>query len=881
MLEEAAGIAGLHARRKDAEQKLRATEANLAAARRPDGRPGSARRALRRQARAAERYRALTDKIRLAEARLVFARWREADRAASAAAEEAEARRGRGRRGSSRRCARAQALQEQAAARAGRRARRGGRGARCRRALAHQLATARGRARHGGAAARRPRPADQALAAETAREAALDAMPRGAVDALDRSGARSRRGWPTPRRIAARIAAELTAGRGARRARPRRRSPACSPSRRRCGPSGASPKPRSRRRATQAARVDAERQRLAEQLAALGDGSEPNAGDRRRRSARREQRRARARRGRSATDARRAGARPRRPTARDDARERARRRRAPRLSAATVRARRAGAGARPVAAARRSPSSRAAPGYERALAAALGDDLDAALGGDGPRRWDGQRAARRRSAACPQGSSRLLDHVEAPAALAARLAQVGVADSDDGAAARGRPAAGHPRRRAAPLGRLRRHGGGAAAAERLMRANRLAELDRRCPASSGGQRGAKPRASRGGGGRSAAPRPPSSARRRGRRPSAPARDAARAGQGRSRARAARRAARAARERARRPRAAAAAAAEALAGGRSAAWPRCPIPSARRPKSTRRAPRPRARGRSGRRARAALGDQGARPPPIANATPPPGARRANGATRAGDAERAARRDRRRARWRWPRSAATWPPSPTDHARDRAAERDAAASEARGCRQRPPPNATPSEAVADRRRGARRRRRSARRRARGPRRRGRARRDEEARRARNARISGERFQCPPPLLPERFGFDAADARRPRRGIGAIDRLTAERERIGPVNLVAAEELAELEQSREQASPSRPNWPKRSHRLRGSIGNLNREGRERLRAAFEAGRRAISAACSRACSKAARRISRWSIATIRSRPGSRSSPSRRASG
>src|SRR3546814_2435162 len=30
MLEEAAGIAGLHVRRKDAEQKLRATEANLA-----------------------------------------------------------------------------------------------------------------------------------------------------------------------------------------------------------------------------------------------------------------------------------------------------------------------------------------------------------------------------------------------------------------------------------------------------------------------------------------------------------------------------------------------------------------------------------------------------------------------------------------------------------------------------------------------------------------------------------------------------------------------------------------------------------------------------------------------------------------------------------
>jgi hypothetical protein len=32
---------------------------------------------------------------------------------------------------------------------------------------------------------------------------------------------------------------------------------------------------------------------------------------------------------------------------------------------------------------------RAEPGYERALAAALGDDLEAAVGGDGPRRWTG------------------------------------------------------------------------------------------------------------------------------------------------------------------------------------------------------------------------------------------------------------------------------------------------------------------------------------------------------------------------------------------------------------------------------------------------------------------------------------------------------------
>src|SRR5215203_1501369 len=73
MLEEAAGIAGLHVRRKDAEQKLRATETNLA--RLDDLMAGLDAQigTLRRQARAAERYKALSDKIKLAEARLIFA----------------------------------------------------------------------------------------------------------------------------------------------------------------------------------------------------------------------------------------------------------------------------------------------------------------------------------------------------------------------------------------------------------------------------------------------------------------------------------------------------------------------------------------------------------------------------------------------------------------------------------------------------------------------------------------------------------------------------------------------------------------------------------------------------------------------------------------
>ena len=90
MLEEAAGIAGLHVRRKDAEQKLRATETNLARLQDLMGQLDQQIGALRRQARAAERYKGLSDKIKLAEARLVFARWRDAAAAAQTARAEAQ-----------------------------------------------------------------------------------------------------------------------------------------------------------------------------------------------------------------------------------------------------------------------------------------------------------------------------------------------------------------------------------------------------------------------------------------------------------------------------------------------------------------------------------------------------------------------------------------------------------------------------------------------------------------------------------------------------------------------------------------------------------------------------------------------------------------------
>ena len=111
------------------------------------------------------------------------------------------------------------------------------------------------------------------------------------------------------------------------------------------------------------------------------------------------------------------------------------------------------------------------------------------------------------------------------------------------------------------------------------------------------------------------------------------------------------------------------------------------------------------------------------------------------------------------------------------------------------------------------------------------------NEDQRRQEMAAISGERFRCPPPLLPERIGFTSTEVAAAPEESAAHDRLIAERERIGPVNLVAADELAEAEAKLGTSVAEQAELTEAVHRLRGSIGSLNREGRERLRAAFEA--------------------------------------------
>ena len=71
ILEEAAGITGLHARRHEAELKLRAAEANLTRAEDLRGQLEAQLEGLRRQARQAARYRTISAAIRNAEAELL------------------------------------------------------------------------------------------------------------------------------------------------------------------------------------------------------------------------------------------------------------------------------------------------------------------------------------------------------------------------------------------------------------------------------------------------------------------------------------------------------------------------------------------------------------------------------------------------------------------------------------------------------------------------------------------------------------------------------------------------------------------------------------------------------------------------------------------
>ena len=92
ILEEAAGISGLYQRRHEAELKLNAAEANLLRVDDVLEQLATQLAQLERQARQAQRYRAIGDELRRAEGLLLYRRWKEADTARAAAEDDLRAR---------------------------------------------------------------------------------------------------------------------------------------------------------------------------------------------------------------------------------------------------------------------------------------------------------------------------------------------------------------------------------------------------------------------------------------------------------------------------------------------------------------------------------------------------------------------------------------------------------------------------------------------------------------------------------------------------------------------------------------------------------------------------------------------------------------------
>ncbi|MDE8650356.1 chromosome segregation protein SMC [Novosphingobium album (ex Liu et al. 2023)] len=837
MLEEAAGIAGLHVRRKDAEQKLRATETNLA--RLEDIMAGLDKQigALRRQARAAERYKALSDQIKLAEARLVFARWRDAATAADAARAEAQAAEGRvgaaqsaAKAAQDGQAAAAKALAEARDELADRRDDASAHGHRMA-TLTSQLEAAEERLadldrqrdrleRDSREADRLTRDAADALArlerdlAEgQARLAADEAERPGLAVALERAGQAARAAELDLAQATAAQAGVEAEWRIAEAERAQARS-------------------RLDRLAQEAARHQA-------QFAGLAEAHDLDAAVAAA-IARRDGAVAALAEARAALEARQAS-KAGLQAARDAAASALAGARADltgieREHSALLRDREArakgakGAQGLPIAIDR----VRAAPGYERALAAVLGRDARAVLGSPEAERdgrfWTG--------AAAPAPVARTLAAfvTQCPPELAARLALVHVADDDDGCALA--PGEWLVTR----SGLLRRwdgfvaRGEGAAEAARLEAENRFAELDGELPARRA--RLAECEAEQARVQRElalvqaaavAAERAIAAASEE-ERLSLRAVDQAEDARARMAAR----------------RAELEAAASDLAGQRLAAEADLAAAEARRaalpdPAAGRAAlDAARARHDAARQAlQTSTAALSARDQALAVARERTAAQASdirNWQARAGDAaSRLAEMGRRAEEIASERAVFAAKPAALlaqieagDAVRDRLgaelAQAEAAlvqASEA--ARAADAALAAAQEELAS----AREARAGAAARAE----------NEEARRAEMARLAGERFQCPPPLLPERIGFASAEVAAAQEESATMDRLVTDRERLGPVNLVAADELAAAEAQHGESLTEQAELTEAVHRLRGSIGNLNREGRERLRHAFEA--------------------------------------------
>ena len=428
MLEEAAGIAGLHVRRKDAEQKLRAAEANLARLDEiladMDVRAG----ALRRQAKAAERYTRLSEAIRIAEARALFARWRDADAAALAAQQEAKAR--------EQAVAQAHEAQSAAAAYVD--------------AATRTLAEARSAAqatRDAASDASHRLSALQARREEIARRLAdLEAQAHRLTEDREREGALARDAADATERLAAEVASVKTRiaeaesrgpdlGTRIAAAQNDAREAELELARAMARQASEQAELRVAQAALSAAqgrldRAESEAQRTQAELASLpqADPLEVRRDEAAQALMEAGQRRDAAETALADAEAERTTAAAARSTAESEV--------------ATAKAALAALESEARSLSRALDSGKvgkdrlldhvtAAPGYEHALAAALGDELEVGLDGAAARHWAGAEAAAG-DPAPPDGTEPLGRHVTAPPALARRLAQIAVAEHHAG-----------------------------------------------------------------------------------------------------------------------------------------------------------------------------------------------------------------------------------------------------------------------------------------------------------------------------------------------------------------------------------------------------------------------------------------------------------------
>ncbi|WP_194954401.1 chromosome segregation protein SMC [Sphingopyxis solisilvae] len=831
MLEEAAGIAGLHVRRKDAEQKLRATETNLTRLSEITADMEVRANALRRQARAAEKYKKLSDEIRIAEGRLIYARWRDAAAAADQARRDSDAAEAAVKT-AQHELETVSAAQTEVAARVAT-ARHDAQTQRD--ALAEATATQvrlqgeerAARQRLDDLAAQQRRIADdRAHEGELAREA------HGALTALD---AESK---TLTQDIAAHDAgkAALSEANLAAQARLRDAEVALAQARAKAASEAADRRIAiSARDSAEAAvrRIAADKARVDAEIAALGDSAALAA------------RYADSVKAAEAAEAAIAAAETALESAETD-------REATAADLASIEAGLAEARTalaaldgeaatleRALAAGRRDEARildqlRVAPGYEAALAAALGDDLDAGTDREAARSW-GTADPGKDDPALPAGTQSLAGFVTAPAALARRLAQVAVADNDGG-----QPLA-VGQRLVTTDGVMRRwdgfvaRGDGATATERLQRQNRLDALAAQRPQVELGVQELRDRRDMAAAKAAELTETAAAARKalaqadEDRRTALRAADQAQAALDRHRDAAAlfdRRLAEIA--------AAATEATEALAAQEAAlaALPDDGIARAALDAEEQAAERARSDANEARdaliaheRSLAALSERQA----VVTAEIKSWKARAGEAARrvtemdkradtlAAEAEKLADAPARLAEQRG--AAEEQQVALRDKVADAEAQERAAEAALREAE-------TALNAIRERVAAARETRAGAIARSENA----------ELRRVEMGRLSGERFECPPPLLPQKAGFDGESVSEATQESAQHDRLIADRERLGPVNLVAADELVELDTEREKSAAEIEELTQAVHRLRGSIGNLNREGRVRLLAAFE---------------------------------------------